>query len=75
MGGGTKTVEAKIPNATAEEEALYKLVNSYDQLSSQQGIDITRIQQLLNHSSPSITLRYIGITRQELDQVYINLNL
>ena len=42
MGGGTKTVEAKIPNATAEEQALYKLVNSYDQLSSQQGIDITK---------------------------------
>lgn len=41
----------------------------------QQGIDITRIQQLLNHSAPSVTLRYIGITKEELDQVYINLNL
>lgn len=41
----------------------------------QQGIDITRIQQLLNHSSPGVTLRYIGITREELDSVYINLNL
>ena len=41
----------------------------------QQGIDITRIQQLLNHSSPGITLRYIGITKEELDNIYINLNL
>ena len=41
----------------------------------QQGIDITRIQQLLNHSSPGVTLRYIGITREELDNIYINLNL
>ena len=40
-----------------------------------QGVDITRIQQLLNHSSPSITLKYIGITNMELDNVYINLNL
>ena len=41
----------------------------------QQGIDVTRIQQLLNHSSPGITLRYIGITKEELDNIYINLNL
>lgn len=41
----------------------------------QQGVDVTRIQQLLNHSAPSVTLRYIGITKDELDQVYINLNL
>jgi len=39
------------------------------------GNDITRIQQLLNHSAPSVTLRYIGITKDELDSVYINLNL
>jgi integrase len=39
------------------------------------GNDITRIQQLLNHSAPSVTLRYIGITKDELDNVYINLNL
>lgn len=39
------------------------------------GHDITRIQQLLNHSAPSVTLRYIGITKQELDQIYIDLNL
>jgi integrase len=40
-----------------------------------QGGDITRIQKLLNHSSPGITLAYIGITKEELDNVYINLNL
>jgi len=39
------------------------------------GIDITRIQAMLNHSSPSVTLRYIGITKEELDQIYITLNL
>ena len=40
-----------------------------------QGADITRIQKLLNHSSPGITLAYIGITKDELDDVYLNLNL
>lgn len=39
------------------------------------GVDITRIQKLLNHSSPGITLAYIGITQDELDDVYLNLNL
>ncbi|VBB06525.1 phage integrase family [Lucifera butyrica] len=41
----------------------------------QNGVDITRIQKLLNHSTPSITLAYIGITKEELDAVYITLNL
>lgn len=40
-----------------------------------QGTDITRIQKLLNHSAPSVTLAYIGITREELDNVYLSLNL
>jgi integrase len=39
------------------------------------GTDITRIQKLLNHSTPSVTLSYIGITKEELDNVYISLNL
>lgn len=41
----------------------------------QNGTDITRIQKLLNHSAPSVTLSYIGITKEELDNVYISLNL
>ena len=39
------------------------------------GTDITRIQKLLNHSSPGITLAYIGITQDELDDVYLSLDL
>ena len=39
------------------------------------GMDITLIQKLLNHSSPSVTLSYIGITKDTLDDVYLNLNL
>ena len=40
-----------------------------------QGIDITLLQQVFNHSAPSITLRYIGITQDDIKSVYINLNL
>ena len=39
------------------------------------GIGIERLQTILNHSSPAITLRYIGITQDEIDDVYLNLNL
>lgn len=41
----------------------------------QSGVDITVIQKLLNHSAPSVTLAYIGITQDELDDIYLNLNL
>ena len=40
-----------------------------------QGVDVTRIQKLLNHSCPSETLRYIGITKDELDDIYFKLEL
>ena len=39
------------------------------------GTDISLIQKMLNHSAPGITLRYIGITQDQIDDVYINLNL
>ena len=41
----------------------------------QSGIDITIIQKLLNHSAPSVSLTYIGSTQDDLDDVYLNLNL
>ncbi len=41
----------------------------------QNGYDIAIIQKLFNHSSPSITLRYIGITQEQMDDVYLSLDL
>lgn len=39
------------------------------------GVDITLLQDIFNHGTPSITLRYIGITKDEKDKVYISLDL
>lgn len=40
-----------------------------------QGTDITYIMRLLNHSSPRETLTYITVEQDELDELYVNLNL
>ena len=37
--------------------------------------DVALLQQILNHSSPSITLRYIGIEQDEIDESYENFSL
>lgn len=58
-----------------EQIGTHSLRKTFGYWAYKQGVDITRIQYLLNHSAPSVTLRYIGITRDELDEVYINLNL
>lgn len=39
------------------------------------GVDIETIQKLFNHASSGITLQYIGITQDDLEDVYLNLNL
>ncbi len=37
--------------------------------------DIALLQEIFNHSSPSITLRYIGISQDEIDVGYKNFSL
>jgi len=59
----------------SEAIGTHTLRKTFGYWAYQSGVDVTRIQQLLNHSAPSVTLRYIGITKDELDKVYINLNL
>ena len=39
------------------------------------GTHIEKLQKIFNHSAPSITMRYIGITQDELDNIFHTLNL
>lgn len=41
----------------------------------QMGTDIVLLQDMLNHSAPSVTLRYIGITQDEKDRAVKALDL
>jgi integrase len=45
------------------------------QVYQRSGKDIGLVQKLLNHSSSENTLRYIGLTREQLDAAYLELNL
>ena len=40
-----------------------------------QGASIPALQKLLNHSSPAVTMAYAGITRDDLDDIYLSLDL
>ena len=81
-GGALQRAQAwKMLNAAArsigitERIGTHTLRKTFGYWAYQSGVDVTRIQKLLNHSTPSITLAYIGITQEELDNVYLTLEL
>lgn len=77
----TRVQAYRILNEAAEQVGIKESVGTHTLRKTfgyhayQSGVDITRIQKLLNHSAPNVTLSYIGITKEELDNVYISLNL
>lgn len=62
----------RILNDTADllgipEVGTHTLRKTFGYMHYQQYKDVAILQDLFNHSSPSVTLRYIGITAQEVD--------
>lgn len=53
----------------------HSLRKTFGYFAYQQGIDLAMIQKLLNHSSQAETLRYIGITQEQMDEVVLKLDL
>lgn len=52
----------------------HSLRKTFGYLHHEKGTSIELIQKMLNHSSPSITLSYIGITRQDMDEAIMSLD-
>ena len=53
-----------------EEFATHTMRKTFGYHHYQQYKDVAILQEIFNHSAPSITLRYIGITQDEIDQSY-----
>ena len=60
-------ITARIGTHTLRKTFGYHFYQQYD--------DIVMLQKIFNHSTPSITLRYIGIEQEDIDEVYRNFYL
>lgn len=70
----------RIIQQTAEQLGLnnigsHSLRKTFAYHQYQMGTDIVLLQDMLNHSAPSVTLRYIGITQDEKDRAVKALDL
>lgn len=70
----------KIINRAAEKVGLeeigtHTLRKTFGYHYYKQTKDVAMLQEIFNHSSPSVTLRYIGITQDEIDKSLENFSL
>ena len=52
----------------------HSLRKTFGYMLHQKGVSLELIQKFLNHSSPEITLDYIGITRDDMDEAIMELD-
>lgn len=50
----------------------YLQYNTYERTNGKQGASLPELMSLFNHSTPEITLRYIGIEQENLDDIVLN---
>ncbi|KAB2328010.1 site-specific integrase [Cytobacillus depressus] len=58
-----------------ERIGTHSLRKTFGYFAYKSGVDLAMIQKLLNHSSQTETLRYIGITQEQMDEVVLRLDL
>lgn len=58
-----------------ERIGTHSLRKTFGYFAYKNGIDLAMIQKLLNHASQAETLRYIGITQEQMDEVVLKLDL
>ena len=50
----------------------YLQYSTYERTGGKQGASLPELMHLFNHSTPEITLRYIGIEQENLDHIVLN---
>lgn len=84
-GGSLKPIGRSYANQLITEAALmcnikgnfgsHSMRKSFAYFAWQQGTDVLLLMDLLNHSSPKDLRRYIGITQDQLNEVYLSVDL
>lgn len=52
--------------------SAHSLRKTFGYVSYKKGVDISLLMEVFNHSSVATTLKYIGQTQDEIDNVYLN---
>ena len=55
--------------------SAHSLRKTFGYQAYKQGVDITLLQSIFQHSSQAVTLRYIDITQENINDVYKKINL
>lgn len=77
----TRFMAYKVLNEAAEKAGIEDTIGTHTMRKTfgyhayKNGTDLTLLVDVFNHASPAVTLKYIGITQDQIDQVYINNNL
>lgn len=62
-------------NVGLEEIGTHTMRKTFGYFFYKQYKDVAKLQKILNHSSPSITLIYIGIDQDEIDESYAGFSI
>lgn len=70
-----RTIKSAATNIGLTDVGTHTMRKTFGYHHYQQYHDVALLQEIFNHSSPSITLRYIGIAQDEIDKSYQNFSL
>lgn len=70
-----RIIEGEARRVGVENIGTHSLRKTFGYWMNRKGVPISVIMKMFNHSSEVITLRYLGIDREQMDEAYNNLNL
>lgn len=53
----------------------HSMRKTFGYFAHKQGADITLLMRIFNHNRQDVTMRYIGIQQDDIDDVYVNISL